>query len=125
MARLLSSGPPADGVAGVGSSLWTGRGGCLFVCALPLVKSKNAEEALCAQRGPLFASTSENAAKVCAFEASGETYNTIKGVSEASSSDEPWLPLFFRCEKNFKLQVLFILYSKHHDGPRRGLDRLR
>ena len=48
-----------------------GEGGCLFVCALPLVsKSENAKEVLCALRGPLSASKSENAAKVCAFDAS-------------------------------------------------------
>ena len=48
-----------------------GEGGCSFVCALPLVsKSKNAKEVLCALRGPLSASKSENAAKVCAFDAS-------------------------------------------------------
>ena len=49
--------------------LLTGK--CLFVCALPLVsKSKNAKEVLCALRGPLSASKSENVAKVCAFDAS-------------------------------------------------------
>ena len=43
----------------------------MFVCALPLVsKSENAKEVLCALRGPLSASKSENAAKVCAFDAS-------------------------------------------------------
>ena len=48
-----------------------GEGGCLFVCALPLVsESENAKEVLCALRGPLSASKSENAAKVCAFDAS-------------------------------------------------------
>ena len=44
--------------------LWTGKVGvCLFV-------SENAKEVLCALRGPLSARKSENAAKVCAFDAS-------------------------------------------------------
>ena len=42
-----------------------GEGGCLLVCALPLVsKSENARKVLCALRWPLSASKSENAAKV-------------------------------------------------------------
>ena len=58
-------------VACVDFAVVDGEGGCLFVCALPLVsKSENAKEVLCALRGPLSASKSENAAKVCAFDAS-------------------------------------------------------
>ena len=52
-------------VAGVDFAVVDGEGGCLSVCALPLVsKSENAMEVLCVLRWPLSAGKSVNAAKV-------------------------------------------------------------
>ena len=57
--------PRALHVAGVDFAVVDGEGGCLSVCALPLVsKSENAKEVLCALHWPLSASKSVNAAKV-------------------------------------------------------------
>ena len=47
--------------------LWKGRWVFVCLCVLLVSKSENAKEVLCALRGPLSASKSENAAKVCVF----------------------------------------------------------